>query len=174
MKFTTLLTSILAFATCACATGPSTINQPAAWTAIEPGAVFNFSYSAIGDYCQSSYGYAVYLVTEPAVSMAPSQEFMCGYYFGRYDTPNYPAVPYPTNPAPPNFTMPNFADSQGGFGTGKSASNATFYLTVMEEWDDCGGALGRKIAVVNTPIVYNATQSYQAEMNAEAIARRSA
>lgn len=90
MKFTTLLTSILAFATCACATGPSTINQPAAWTAIEPGAVFNFSYSAIGDYCQSSYGYAVYLVTEPAVSMAPSQEFMCGYYFGRYDTPNYP------------------------------------------------------------------------------------
>ena len=88
--------------------------------------------------------------------------------------------------------MPNFAEGQGGFGSGKSASNATFYLTVMEEWDDCGvsrsrrvlselilivllkGAIGRKIAVVNTPIVYNATQSYQAEMNAEAIARRSA
>ena len=113
MKFTTLFASILAYASYACATGPSSIDQPAAWTAIEPGAVFNFSYHAIGDYCQSSYGYSVYLVTEPPVSMAPSQEFMCGYYSGHFDAPNYPgqSVRSQCTPRchtdPPSYALPN-------------------------------------------------------------------
>ena len=55
------------------------------------------------------------------------------------------AMPYPTNPAPSNLTMPNFAEGQGGFGTGKTASNATFYLTVLEEWDDCGVSRHRSL-----------------------------
>ncbi|TFY61007.1 hypothetical protein EVJ58_g4787 [Rhodofomes roseus] len=172
MKFTTLLSSVLACAASAYAGG--TIEQPAAWTAIMPGSVFNFSYSINADYCKSSYGYSLYLVTETPVNMTPAQQWMSGYYFGHYDAENYPAVPYPTNPAPSNFTMPDFADSQGGFGSGKPASNATFNLMVMEEWDDCEGALGRKIGLTTTPIVYNATDGYQAAMNAEAIARRSA
>ncbi|KZT73919.1 hypothetical protein DAEQUDRAFT_721410 [Daedalea quercina L-15889] len=171
MKFTTL-TSALACVVSVLAQG--TINQPVAWTAIAPSSVFNFSYSINADYCKSSYGYAVYIVTETPVNTEPAQQYMSGYYLGHYDAENYPAVPYPTNPAPPNFTMPNFADSQGGFGAGKSASNATFNIMVMEEWDDCEGALGRKISMTMNPVVYNATEGYQAEMNAETIARRSA
>ncbi|OBZ71739.1 hypothetical protein A0H81_08753 [Grifola frondosa] len=137
--------------------GAGTIAAPAPGTAIAPGAAFNFSYNAHGDYCISSYAFSVYLVTEVPTALAPSEEFMSGYFFGRFDTANYPAVPYPTNPAPPQLTMPDLSISPGGFGAGESASNATFQLAVLEEWDDCGGALGRKISLATTPIIYNAT-----------------
>ncbi|KAH9936161.1 uncharacterized protein B0H18DRAFT_950544 [Fomitopsis serialis] len=159
MKFTTLLTSVLACAASVFAQG--TIDQPVAWTSIMPNSVFNFSYSINADYCKSSYGFSVYIITETPTNMDPAQQWMNGYYLGHYDAENYPAVPYPTNPAPPNFTMPNFANSQGGFGAGKNASNATFNVMVMEEWDDCSGSLGRKIGLTMTPIVYNATEGYQ-------------
>ncbi|KAI0947294.1 hypothetical protein AcV7_009753 [Taiwanofungus camphoratus] len=141
------------------ASPPGTISEPAPYTAINPNGVFNFSYSVHADYCISSYAYSVYLVTKPPANMTPSDTFMAGYFFGRFDAENYPAVPYPSNPAPPNLTMPDFSAGQGGFGAGRSASNATFYLTVVEEWDDCQGSLGRKMGMSTNPIIYNATTS---------------
>ena len=32
--------------------------------------------------------------------------------------------------------MPNFSVNQGGFGSGKTASDAPMYLAVFEEWAD--------------------------------------
>ncbi|CCM03550.1 uncharacterized protein FIBRA_05686 [Fibroporia radiculosa] len=138
---------------------PGTISAPAPYTVITPGGIFDFFYNINADYCKSSYAYSVYLATELPTSMSPSNQFMSGYYFGRYDAENYPAVPYPTNPAPPNLTMPNFAQPQGGFGGGNPATNATFYVLVLEEWDDCEGTIGRKIAMTANPIIYNATST---------------
>ncbi|PCH40233.1 hypothetical protein WOLCODRAFT_40624, partial [Wolfiporia cocos MD-104 SS10] len=133
------------------------ISAPANYTVIQPGGIFNFTYNIRADYCKSSYSYSVYLVTQPPTSMAPADQFFAGYYMGRYDAANYPAVPYPTNPAPLNLTMPNFANSMGGWGTGRTTTNATFYIMVLEEWDDCAGTLGRKIGMAANPIIYNGT-----------------
>ena len=55
--------------------------------------------------------------------------------------------------------MPDFSVNQGGFGSGKTASDAPMYLAVFEEWADGSGTLGNKIAYVSTPIVYNGTKS---------------
>jgi len=158
MSFATQIMSLLVLISSAVAQGnPGSISEPAPYTVIAPGGVFNFSYNVHADYCKSSYAYSVFLVTEPPLSFTPADEFMAGYYFGRYEAENYPAVPYPTNPAPPNLTMPNFAQPQGGFGGGNPTSNATFWVTVLEEWDDCEGTIGRKIAMASSPVIYNAT-----------------
>ena len=116
---------------------PGDISLPQPGTQIAPGASFNFSYEIRGDYCTSSYAYSVYLVTDAPTSLQPSDIFMGGYFFGRFDAPNYPAVPYPTNPAPPQLVMPNFSQPQGGWGSGQSASDKTWQLAVIEEWDGC-------------------------------------
>ncbi|KAI0714042.1 hypothetical protein C8T65DRAFT_707786 [Cerioporus squamosus] len=139
--------------------GMGEISLPQPGTQIAPGASFNFSYEIRGDYCTSSYAYSVYLITDVPTSAAPSDVFMGGYFFGRFDAPNYPAVPYPKNPAPPSFTMPDFSKSQGGWGAGQAASDKTFQLAVLEEWDSCDptGPVGRKISLAAVPIVYNAT-----------------
>ena len=42
--------------------------------------------------------------------------------------------PSPSNLAPKQLTMPNFDTIGRGFGTGASTQDATFYLTVLEEY----------------------------------------
>ncbi|OCH92863.1 hypothetical protein OBBRIDRAFT_726013 [Obba rivulosa] len=146
-------------AVCSYALELGSIGQPEPNAHIAPGTAFNFSYNIRADYCMSSYGYSVYLITDVPTGLAPSAQFMNGYFLGHFEGENYPAVPTPTNPAPPQLTMPDFSQPEGGFGGGMSSSNATFYLTVLEEWDDCGGALGRRFSLAYNPIVYNATDS---------------
>ena len=117
--------------------GAGTIDLPHPGTHISPGSSFNFSYTIRGDYCTSSYAYSVYLITDVPTSAAPSDVFAGGYFFGRFDAENYPAVPYPKNPAPPSLTMPDFSKAQGGWGAGQAATDQTFQLAVLEEWDGC-------------------------------------
>ncbi|TFK52589.1 hypothetical protein OE88DRAFT_1421949 [Heliocybe sulcata] len=136
-----------------------TIVSPAPGDTISPGQAFDFKYNTMADYGSSSYNFTVFLVTSPAQAMVPSTEFMQGHYFGRFQEANYPAVPYATNPPPSQLIMPNFDKSPGGFGSGSWAANATFYLAVLEEWDSGNGALGTKMSLAITPVIYNATTS---------------
>ncbi|EPQ54454.1 hypothetical protein GLOTRDRAFT_139041 [Gloeophyllum trabeum ATCC 11539] len=135
------------------------IVKPSSGDTIAPGQAFDFQYNTRADYGSSSYNFTVWLVTSPATSMSPSDEWMQGHYFGRFQEANYPAVPYPTNPPPSQLVMPNLAQSPGGFGAGATAVDATFYLVVLEEWDSGDGALGAKIGLSMVPIIYNATSS---------------
>lgn len=92
--------------------------------------------------------------------------------------PGVVAVPYPQHPAPPNLTMPDFSKSPGGFGTGATCSDQTFYLAVFEEYSECAvsvdrvycgvfvltsrwrqGAVGNKISLAVVPLIYNATSA---------------
>ncbi|KAI0315799.1 hypothetical protein OF83DRAFT_1130316 [Amylostereum chailletii] len=136
---------------------PGVISAPANGTAIAPGQSFNFTYNIHGDYCTSSYDFSVWLITDTPTSMQPSENFMNGYYFGTFAMENYPAVPNPSNPAPSQLKMPDFSKNEGGFGGGQSASDASFQLMVMEEWDTCDGTLGRKISIALNTIIYNVT-----------------
>ncbi|KAJ8463864.1 hypothetical protein ONZ51_g9979 [Trametes cubensis] len=137
------------------------ILEPAAGAHIAPGAAFNFTYQGSGDYCRSSYAYSVWLITDTPTSFAPVDVFTAGHFFGRYDLPNYPAVPYPKNPAPPQLTMPDFSVSPGGFGPSQTATNKTVQLAVLEEWAGCeiDGPLGVSMSLTYIPVVYNATSS---------------
>ena len=140
MKFLTsaFATALTAFALAApTLAGKGDIVLPHPGTHIAPGSAFNFTYEIRGDYCTSSYAYSVFLVTDTPTSFAPSDVFMSGYFFGRFDAPNYPAVPYPKNPAPPQLTMPNFSQSLGGWASPQSASDKTWQIAVIEEWDGC-------------------------------------
>lgn len=69
-----------------------TISAPAAGTLITPGQSFDFSYNSHADYGISSYNYTVWLTTTPPTSMAQSDTFMTGHYFGRFSEPNYPGM----------------------------------------------------------------------------------
>ncbi|ETW81690.1 hypothetical protein HETIRDRAFT_317551 [Heterobasidion irregulare TC 32-1] len=135
------------------------IVAPINGTSIMPGEVFDFKYNAHADYCMSSYNYSVWLVTDKPTMFMPSETFMTGHLFGTFQEANYPGtpVPYPSNPPPSQLVMPVLSQPQGGFGSGQSAANATFYLMVWEEWDSCDGALGTKISLSMNNIVYNAT-----------------
>lgn len=42
--------------------------------------------------------------------------------------------PNPHNTPPAQLIMPDFSKPQGGFGSGASIANATFYLAVVEEY----------------------------------------
>lgn len=74
--------------------------------------------------------------------------------------------------------MPDFSKPMGGWGAGKTATNATFYLAVFEEYAGCNaevrrnslspllrlttvtvlkGNLGKQISVAYVPLIYNAT-----------------
>ncbi|TFY80934.1 hypothetical protein EWM64_g3080 [Hericium alpestre] len=135
------------------------IEAPLNGTVIRPGQAFNFTYNAHADYCISSYNFSIWVMTSTPGMFAPSENFMTGYYFGLFDVPNYPAVPYAKNPPPPQLVMPDLSQNQGGWGAGQSANNATFYITVMEEWGSCDGALGKRISLAMNSIMYNATIS---------------
>lgn len=71
-----------------------TISSPAAGTAIAPGSNFTFTYHPRADYGVSTYWYHVFLLDEAATKTSlgpfPMDIFSTGYYFGRYDYPNYP------------------------------------------------------------------------------------
>lgn len=148
-----------------CASAPTTrsylgaITAPTPGTAVQPGEAFSFSYMPHADYGISSFAYHVWLFTGPASSDAAgalaalAAGDASGYYFGRFDYPNYPgefwmymrrslvngfggitAVPYAKNPAPAQLTMPDFATSPGGFAAGATGSNVNMQLVVIEEW----------------------------------------
>lgn len=83
------------------------IVEPTAGSTIAPGAKFNFTYNVLADYSVSSFWYHVWLLdpahahrgsaAEPSMSALSSLSsiFNTGYYFGRYDYPNYPGKPMP-------------------------------------------------------------------------------
>ncbi|KAF8158406.1 hypothetical protein B0H34DRAFT_656242 [Crassisporium funariophilum] len=106
------------------------IEVPSNGTIIKPGAAFDFQYQSIADYGTSSFNYTVWLFTSPPTSFVPVDNYATGYYFGRFAEPNYPGNPSPQNLPPKQLNMPNFAT----LGSGAQADNATFYLTVMEEY----------------------------------------
>jgi hypothetical protein len=84
---------VLAFlhlVTLAYATGPGIIAAPANGTVIAPGASFDFHYTTRADYGISSYNYTVWLFTSLPTSIAPSDSFATGYFFGRFSTENFP------------------------------------------------------------------------------------
>lgn len=74
--------------TLAYATGPGIIVAPANGSIIAPGASFNFQYISRADYGISSYNYAVWLFTSLPTSIAPSDNFATGYFFGRFSAQN--------------------------------------------------------------------------------------
>lgn len=163
MKSSTPVLLLLAFASGSISAPTSSygvINEPTAGTAVQPGANFNFAYSPHADYGISSFAYHVWLLTAARSAVDPTNPLASltaldatGYYFGRFDYPNYPgmhermnpavckfvdlyvaAVPYAKNPAPPQLTMPDFSQSPGGFAAGATASNLDMQLIVIEEW----------------------------------------
>ena len=87
-----LLLSVFSYSCYVAAQNLGTITAPVPGTHIAPGAAFNFSYVIRADYCTSSYAYAVYLITSTPNSFAPSDEFMTGYFFGRFEGENYPGT----------------------------------------------------------------------------------
>ncbi|OSD07417.1 hypothetical protein PYCCODRAFT_1430664 [Trametes coccinea BRFM310] len=137
------------------------IVEPVAGAHIAPGQAFDFSYVASADYCRSTYAYSVWLVTDAPTSLVPSDVFAAGHFFGRYDFPNYPAVPYPKNPAPAQLTMPDFSKAPAGWAGAQSASNKTVQLAVLEEWAGCDtdAPLGYTFSLTSVPVVYNATSA---------------
>ncbi|KAJ7717257.1 hypothetical protein B0H14DRAFT_3012049, partial [Mycena olivaceomarginata] len=93
----------------------------------------------------------------PSHSRARQPNFGAGHYFGRFAQPNYPGNPDPQNTPPPTLVMPNFSVSPGGFGAGASATNATFYLAVFEEYATWDGVPGNRISFSANRVIYNAT-----------------
>ncbi|KAJ7927998.1 hypothetical protein B0H13DRAFT_2653178 [Mycena leptocephala] len=156
MHFLSVLSFALACFTSALATTPAII-QPADGTHIAPNQAFDFNYLSIADYGTSSYNYSVYLFTTPPLAFMASQNFGAGHYFGRFAEPNYPGNPNPPNTPPAQLVMPNFSIAPGGWGEGASASNATFYLAVFEEYANSDGVPGNRISFTANRIVYNAT-----------------
>ncbi|EKM52084.1 uncharacterized protein PHACADRAFT_262548 [Phanerochaete carnosa HHB-10118-sp] len=141
-----------------------TITAPASGTAVMPGANFTFSYFPHADYGISSFAYQVWLLAVPAAAggveqLSFSTPGVSGYYFGRFDYPNYPAVPYAQNPAPPQLTMPDFSKMPAGWAAGETASNLSMQLTVVEEWGDSTPTVGRQLSVASAIIMYNATST---------------
>ncbi|KAJ3773812.1 hypothetical protein FB446DRAFT_666053 [Lentinula raphanica] len=135
--------------------------SPANGTRIAPGELFRFEYQSIAEYSVSSYNYTVILFTElPKNFVCSSTNFATGHTFGVFDVANYPAVPYARHPAPSHFIMPDFSKKTGlGWQAGMTASNATFYLAVIEEYSNGVHTAGHRFSLSINPIVYNATDS---------------
>ncbi|KAL1715953.1 hypothetical protein EV715DRAFT_206321 [Schizophyllum commune] len=143
-------------------TGGPVIDKPAANAVIQPGETFDFLYYSMADYGRSAYNTSIWLFSSAPGDLQANTKtdtLTTGHFFGRFSTGNYPGNPYPNQPVPKQLTMPDFSVNQGGFGSGKTASDAPMYLAVFEEWADGSGTLGNKIAYVSTPIVYNGTKS---------------
>jgi len=161
MKFsvTNAFVSLLAVASGALAQTKGSITAPTPGQHIAPGQAFDFSYFGRADYGVSSYDYSVWLLNSDVLGKPFSFQdvFTNGWYFGRYDYANYPAVPYVTHPAPAQLTMPDFSQAQGGWGSGQSASNVNLTLVVIEEYADGSGSVGRKLGTSGVTVTYNAT-----------------
>ncbi|KAK0212168.1 hypothetical protein DFS33DRAFT_1249554 [Desarmillaria ectypa] len=136
------------------------ITAPASGTIIMPGESFSFSYDAMADYSISTYNYTVLLFTKLPSSLFSTTEWSSGHYFGRFDYPNYPAVPHSTHPAPANLTMPDFSQRPGaGWGGGANVTNATVYLLVLEEWLTGSNNFGLTMSLAINELIYNGTKS---------------
>ncbi|TRM67202.1 hypothetical protein BD626DRAFT_566231 [Schizophyllum amplum] len=150
-----LLTALAALATASPLqrrTGGPAINSPAANSVIMPGQDFDFSYQNMGDYGRSSYNLTVWLFSsELGAFTSGSDTVATGHYFGRF--------PLKNGAVPTTLTMPDLSVNPGDFGEGQSASNATMYIAVFEEWADWDGSLGEKVAFASTPIIYNGTST---------------
>ncbi|THV03905.1 hypothetical protein K435DRAFT_650549 [Dendrothele bispora CBS 962.96] len=133
MKSLNTLVFLWSFLSTALASTPQ-ILDPVNGTKITPGSPFKFTYQSIADYGTSSYQFTILLFTTPPGEFTNSLDYASGYSFGQFDVENYPAVPTARHPAPEYLTMPDFSKSLGGWGTGASVSNATFYLAVIEEY----------------------------------------
>ncbi|KAH8104703.1 hypothetical protein BXZ70DRAFT_922062 [Cristinia sonorae] len=161
MKFSVSksLLALLAVASGVVAQDKGSIVKPAAGTALVPGQPFDFEYFGLADYGVSSYAYSVWLLTADVVDkpLTVSKAFTSGVFLGRFDYPNYPAVPYAAHPAPAQLTTPDFSKAQGGWGSGLSASNVNLTLAVFEETADGAGSIGHKISFAAVPVIYNAT-----------------
>lgn len=156
-----LALAALAYVVGADSTSPKgTIAEPKPGTHIAPGAKFTFQYEPLADYGVSTFWFHVWLLDPSgsppnhsnSITSTLSSVFNTGYYYGRYDYPNYPgahnlfctevsmecssrltAVPYATNPCPAQLTMPDFSKEQG-FAAGELASAINLQLVVIEEW----------------------------------------
>ncbi|KAJ3509528.1 hypothetical protein NLJ89_g5180 [Agrocybe chaxingu] len=156
MQLISIIAAFLTLALAALAATPS-IREPADGTIVNPGTTFDFSYQSIADYGASSYNYTVWLFTSPPTTFVPFSNYAAGYYFGRYAEPNYPGNPNPRNLPPKQLTMPNFAVLEKGFGTGSNVHNATFFLTILEEYGTGDASVGYRISLVYNHIRYNVT-----------------
>ena len=71
------------------------IIAPPAGAAVAPGSNFTFQYHPRADYGVSTFWYHVFLLDEAATQKPttnPIDVISTGYYFGRYDYPNYPGA----------------------------------------------------------------------------------
>ena len=135
MQLITTLAALLSLPLLGAATGPSYIASPKNGTHVKPGAKFPFSYIPLGDYCQTSRIYNIYVYTSKPKSFAPAQTWITGTFLGQYSANEEGSIPGPDGPS--SLTMPDFSKSPGGFGSGKTASNIPVYLTVLEETATC-------------------------------------
>ncbi|KAJ6508647.1 hypothetical protein C8R45DRAFT_859784 [Mycena sanguinolenta] len=158
MHFLSTLALALSFFTSARAMTPAIV-APADGAHIAPGQTFDFAYQSIADYGASSYNYSVYLFTIPPENLLASQNFAAGHYFGRFAEPNYPGNPDPSNLPPATLVMPDFSIAPAGFGAGASASNATFYFAVFEEYSTWDGMPGNRLSFLYNRVIYNATSN---------------
>ncbi|KAF8993525.1 hypothetical protein BDQ17DRAFT_1368284, partial [Cyathus striatus] len=108
------------------------IRSPAEGSIINPGASFNFDYQSIADYAHPriilrSGFYEI--TTGNKVDGGLGVRILLS---GRFGFPNYPGNPSPKNLAPSQLVMPDFSKLGGGFGVGKTTSNATFHFVVLK------------------------------------------
>ncbi|KAI5896705.1 uncharacterized protein SCHCODRAFT_02615607 [Schizophyllum commune H4-8] len=160
MLFTTLIP--LSLAALAAATGGPAIEKPAANSVIQPGEEFDFHYYSMADYLRTGYNTSIFLFTSEIGALASggqNESVTTGHFFGRWSTGSVPNNNHPVEALPEKLTMPDFSVNPGGFGIGKTASDAPMFLAVFEEWAEQSGSVGHKIAYVSTPIIYNGTKS---------------
>ncbi|KAK0464508.1 uncharacterized protein EV420DRAFT_1475962 [Desarmillaria tabescens] len=156
MQLLRLLSSLLVLSTTlslpvSVSAGNGEITSPTNGTVVMPGESFDFKYDGMADYSVSGYNYSV-CPSHPLSPLAP------GTTLDDTDYANYPGVPYANHPAPAQLVMPNLSARLGGFGTGKSASNALVYLAVIEEWAS-GSTFGFQMNLAMTQLIYNGTSS---------------
>ncbi|KAK0493198.1 hypothetical protein EDD18DRAFT_432399 [Armillaria luteobubalina] len=156
----TLRAIFLAFLAVLVSADGGVITAPANGTVIMPGESLAFSYDPMADYGVSTYNYTVFLFTKLPSSLYSTTEWSSGHYFGRFDYPNYPAIPYATHEAPANLTMPDFSKAPSpGWGGGANTTNATVYLLVLEEWLIGSGNFGLTMSLAINELIYNGTKS---------------
>lgn len=75
-------------------TTSGTIQQPSDGARLQPGQNFPFKYIPRADYETSTFGYHVWLVDGSGDANAVTfGDGSNGYYYGRYEYPNYPGKP---------------------------------------------------------------------------------
>ncbi|KZT07354.1 uncharacterized protein LAESUDRAFT_713795 [Laetiporus sulphureus 93-53] len=156
-----------------------TIVNPAVGTAIDPGASFAFNYST-NNWCHQGYSlFTVWLTPGPDAptyadvtstngnagdSVGILEEGTYLYDFGEFVVNNFRRLadlaieagelPPTSTPPPAALTMPNLLELNG-----TSYSNATFYIAVVDTFQDCPPSVPIELGLTSHSIVYNATTS---------------